>query len=73
MTHAPACPSPSSVSASTSGISIHGAKVAPTQTSTSGERGEDRSLQEQALLEAFRRADKRKRELILRFARQLTA
>ena len=42
-------------------------------TSTSGERGEDRSLQEQALLEAFRRADKRKRELILRFARQLTA
>ena len=51
MTHAPACPRPS----------------------TPGERGEDRSLQEQALLEAFRRADKRKRELILRFARQLTA
>ena len=57
MTHAPACPSPS---------------TSPS-TSTSGERGEDRSLQEQALLESFRRADQRKRELILRFARQLTA
>lgn len=44
-----------------------------TIASASGERGEDRSLQEQALLEAFRRADQRKRELILRFARQLTA
>ena len=41
--------------------------------STPGERGEDRLQQEQALLEAFRRADKRKRELILRFAQQLTA
>lgn len=45
----------------------------PSYASTSGERGEDRSQQEQALVEAFRRADKRKRELILRFARQLTA
>lgn len=73
MTNAPACPNPSSVSASTSDISIRGAMVAPTQTSTSGERGEDQSQQEQALVEAFRRADKRKRGLILRFARQLTA
>ncbi len=42
-------------------------------TSASGERGEDRLQQEQALLKVFRQADKRKRELILRFARQLTA
>lgn len=41
--------------------------------SASGERGEDRLQQEQALLKVFRQADKRKRELILRFARQLTA
>ena len=41
--------------------------------STPGERGEDRLTQEQALMEIFRRADQRKRELILRFARQLTA
>ena len=41
--------------------------------SASGERGEDRLQQEQALLRLFRQADKRKRELILRFARQLTA
>lgn len=73
MTNAPACPNPSKTVASASGISIRGATVAPTQTSTSGERGEDRSQQEQALLEIFRRADQRKRELILRFARQLTA
>ena len=39
----------------------------------SGERGEDRLQQEQALLKVFRQADQRKRELILRFARQLTA
>ena len=44
-----------------------------TGPSTPGERGEDRPLQEQALLRLFRQADKRKRELILRFARQLTA
>lgn len=41
--------------------------------SASGERGEDRLQQEQALLKVFRQADQRKRELILRFARQLTA
>lgn len=56
MTNAPACPSPSCISAS-----------------TPGERGEDRLQQEQALLKVFRRADQRKRELILRFVRQLTA
>ena len=41
--------------------------------STPGERGGDRLQQEQALLKVFRQADQRKRELILRFARQLTA
>ena len=41
--------------------------------SASGERGEGRLQQEQVLLRLFRQADKRKRELILRFARQLTA
>ena len=41
--------------------------------SASGERWEDRLQQEQALLKVFRQADKRKRELMLRFARQRTA